>query len=330
VRAWGEEQRGDEPRGGAYGRRVGYVVERRTTHPPEQKIPGPAPSVNDPGRRRGLEASNRRRRDGHTNGHCSLRSETRRRAPRSADPGARSDVFGADRAGGGGGARGCGGAPAASGASLVVGRRRPRGRRVARVPVHRGVGGTESVRAAVPLLGERAARRGRAPTRRASTASASASALGGAEEVARERGRRARCAVRGGDADGGCSSRGGADADAGEGRVGGVASTRAPARDRRGADGRARGDGSWRGRARRSGGRRGGGAERRRRGSGSGSVFVGRRSSRRRIRSLGRRRRSVGGGRGNGRTESAAVVRNARVGGVAAPQSAAAGVDSLL
>ena len=133
-----------------------------------------------------------------------------------------------------------------------------------------------------------------------------------------------------GDADGGCSSRGGADADTGEGRVGGVASTRAPARDRRGADGRARGDGSWRGRARRSGGRRGGGAERRRRGSGSGSVFVGRWSSRRRIRSLGRRRRSVGGGRGNGRTESAAVVRNARVGGVAAPQSAAAGVDSLL
>lgn len=318
MRAWGEEQRGDEPRGGAYGRRVGYVVERRTTHPPEQKIPGPAPSVNDPGRRRGPEASNRRRRDGHTNGHCSLRSETRRRAPRSADPGARSDVFGADRAGGGGGARGCGGAPAASGASLVVGRRRPRGRRVARVPVHRGVGGTESVRAAVPLLGERAARRGRAPTRRASTASASASALGGAEEVARERGRRARCAVRGGDAD------------TGEGRVGSVASTRAPARDRRGADGRARGDGSWRGRARRSGGRRGGGAERRRRGSGSGSVFVGRWSSRRRIRSLGRRRRSVGGGRGNGRTESAAVVRNARVGGVAAPQSAAAGVDSLL
>ena len=221
MRAWGEEQRGDEPGGGAYGRRVGYVVERRTTHPPEQKIPGPAPSVNDPVRRRGLEASNRRRR-GHINGHCSLRSETRRRAPRSADPGARSDVFSADRAGGGGGARGCGGAPAASGASLVVGRRRPRGRRVARVPVHRGVGGTESVRAAVPLLGERAARRGRAPTRRASTASASASALGGAEEVARERGRRARCAVRGGDADGGCSSRGGADADTGEGRVGGV------------------------------------------------------------------------------------------------------------
>ena len=204
MRAWGEEQRGDEPRGGAYGRRVGYVVERRTT-PAGTKIPGPAPTVNDPVRRRGLEASNRRRR-GHTNGHCSLRSETRRRAPRSADPGARSDVFGADRAGGGGGARGCGGAPAASGASLVVGRRRPRGRRVARVPVHRGVGGTESVRAAVPLLGERAARRGRAPTRRASTASASASALGGAEEVARERGRRARCAVRGGDADGGCSS----------------------------------------------------------------------------------------------------------------------------